>query len=42
VLRGELAHVEGLYGWAVRTAEKAGESLPALIEAADAESGPMG
>jgi len=38
VLRGELVHVEGLYGWAARTAEKANRSLLQLLEAADADS----
>ena len=39
VLRGELAHVEGLYGWARRTAEKGNRSLPQLLELADADDG---
>ena len=34
VLRGELVHVEGLYGWAVRMAEKANRPLLDLLEAA--------
>jgi 5S rRNA maturation endonuclease (ribonuclease M5) len=38
VLRGELVHVEGLYGWAVRTAEKANRSLVQLLESAEAEA----
>jgi len=37
VLRGELAHVEGLYGWAARTAEKGNRSLGQLLELAEAE-----
>ena len=37
VLRGELVHVEGLYGWAARTAEKANRSLLQLLEAAEAD-----
>ncbi|HYB80004.1 MAG TPA: toprim domain-containing protein [Thermoplasmata archaeon] len=37
VLRGELVHVEGLYGWASRTAGKAHRSLTQLLEAAEAE-----
>lgn len=37
VLRGELVHVEGLYGWASRTAEKANRSLPHLLELAEAD-----
>ncbi len=31
VLRGELAHVEGLYGWARRLAERRGTSLEQLL-----------
>ncbi|MCI4373675.1 MAG: toprim domain-containing protein [Thermoplasmata archaeon] len=31
VLRGELVHVEGLYGWARRLAEKQGDLLEALL-----------
>lgn len=43
VLRGELVHVEGLYGWASRTAEKANRSLGQLLESAEAEpDGPTG
>jgi len=38
VLRGELVHVEGLYGWAARTAEKANRSLAQLLETAEAEA----
>jgi 5S rRNA maturation endonuclease (ribonuclease M5) len=38
ILRGELVHVEGLYGWAARTAEKGNRSLAALLEFADAEA----
>ena len=37
VLRGELVHVEGLYGWANRTAEKARQSLALRLESAEAE-----
>jgi len=37
-LHGELAHVEGLYGWARRTAEKANRSLGQLLETAEAEA----
>jgi 5S rRNA maturation endonuclease (ribonuclease M5) len=40
VLRGELVHVEGLYGWAVRTAEKGNRSLIQLLESAEADAGP--
>ncbi len=32
VLRGELVHVEGLYGWARRNAERLGASLEELLE----------
>ena len=38
VLRGELVHVEGLYGWAARTAEKTNRSLGQLLEAAEVEA----
>jgi 5S rRNA maturation endonuclease (ribonuclease M5) len=38
VLRGELAHVEGLYGWAHRTAEKGNRSLGQLLEAAERDA----
>ena len=40
VLRGELVHVEGLYGWAARTAEKGNRSLVQLLDAAEAEDDP--
>jgi len=40
VLRGELVHVEGLYGWAARSAEKAHRSLALLLEAEETE-GPL-
>ncbi len=33
LLRGELVHVEGLYGWARRTAERLGQSLEQLLDA---------
>jgi 5S rRNA maturation endonuclease (ribonuclease M5) len=39
VLRGELVHVEGLYGWAARTAEKGNRSLPNLLEVAEEDGG---
>ncbi len=40
ILRGELVHVEGLYGWARRTAEKSDRSLVQLLDAeAPVESG---
>jgi 5S rRNA maturation endonuclease (ribonuclease M5) len=32
VLRGELVHVEGLYGWARRQAEAEGRSIEALLD----------
>jgi 5S rRNA maturation endonuclease (ribonuclease M5) len=31
ILRGELVHVEGLYGWARRLAEKQGETIDVLL-----------
>jgi len=40
VLRGELVHVEGLYGWAVRAAGKANRSLVQLLELAEADGAP--
>jgi 5S rRNA maturation endonuclease (ribonuclease M5) len=36
ILRGELTHVEGLFGWARRQAERRGEPLERITEAADA------
>ncbi|MCI4365075.1 MAG: toprim domain-containing protein [Thermoplasmata archaeon] len=42
VLRGELVHVEGLYGWARRLAEKQGESIESRLgplESADGTTG---
>jgi 5S rRNA maturation endonuclease (ribonuclease M5) len=38
ILRGELVHVEGLYGWALRTAEKGHRSLAAMLDLAESES----
>ncbi len=35
VLRGELVHVEGLYGWARRLAEKQGEVIETLLGPVD-------
>jgi len=35
LLRGELTHVEGLFGWARRTAEKAGAPLDHFVSASD-------
>ncbi len=35
VLRGELTHVEGLYGWARRQAERRGETLERLAARRD-------
>jgi len=32
LLRGELTHVEGLFGWARRQAERRGETLERLVE----------
>lgn len=39
ILRGELVHVEGLYGWALRTAEKGNRSLVTMLELADEDAG---
>ncbi len=39
VLRGELAHVEGLHGWARRLAERQGGSLEQLLGAPGSERG---
>jgi len=41
ILRGELVHVEGLYGWARRTGEKGNRSLATLLEVAEAEAEPL-
>jgi 5S rRNA maturation endonuclease (ribonuclease M5) len=38
ILRGELTHVEGLFGWARRQAERRGEPLERLTEAAEPPS----
>jgi len=38
VLRVELVHVEGLYRWALRTAEKGNRSLGQLLELAEADA----
>jgi len=35
ILRGELTHVEGLFGWARRQADRRGEPLERLTEGAD-------
>lgn len=35
ILRGELTHVEGLFGWARRQAERRGEPLERLTEGRD-------
>jgi 5S rRNA maturation endonuclease (ribonuclease M5) len=35
ILRGELVHVEGLFGWARRLAEKQGDSIEALLGPTD-------
>ncbi len=42
VLRGELVHVEGLYGWARRLAEKQGETLEAVLGPMDRPDGLTG
>jgi 5S rRNA maturation endonuclease (ribonuclease M5) len=34
-LRGELTHVEGLFGWARRQAERRGEPIERILEAGD-------
>lgn len=38
ILRGELTHVEGLYGWARRQAERRGESIERLTEGSEDRS----
>jgi 5S rRNA maturation endonuclease (ribonuclease M5) len=42
VLRGELAHVEGLYGWARRLAEKQGDAIETLLGPLEATDVPTG
>jgi 5S rRNA maturation endonuclease (ribonuclease M5) len=42
ILRGELVHVEGLYGWARRLAEKQGDSLETLLGPVDPAGDPTG
>jgi len=42
VLRGELVHVEGLYGWARRLAEKQGDTLEVLLGPLDGPDPPTG
>jgi 5S rRNA maturation endonuclease (ribonuclease M5) len=42
VLRGELVHVEGLYGWARRLAEAEGTTLEEAFEYADGAAGSTG
>jgi 5S rRNA maturation endonuclease (ribonuclease M5) len=42
VLRGELVHVEGLYGWARRLAEKQGDTLELLLGPVDGADGLTG
>jgi 5S rRNA maturation endonuclease (ribonuclease M5) len=42
VLRGELVHVEGLYGWARRLAESDGTSIEQRLEDADGDEEPTG
>ncbi len=41
VLRGELAHVEGLAGWARRNATRRGSSLEALLDLRDPPGGAL-
>ena len=36
IVRGELVHVEGLYGWARRLAERGGHSLDELMDPVEA------
>ncbi|HTW55965.1 MAG TPA: toprim domain-containing protein [Thermoplasmata archaeon] len=40
VLRGEVVHVEGLYGWARRTAEKLGRSIDDVTDGAELARSP--
>ncbi len=42
VLRGEIVHVEGLYGWARRLAESDGASIEQLLDEADGEEAATG
>ena len=42
ILRGELVHVEGLYSWARRLAEKGGDSLEALLGPVEPADEPTG
>lgn len=42
ILRGELVHVEGLYGWARRLAEKQGETLESVLGPFDSADGATG
>ena len=42
VLRGELVHVEGLYGWARRLAEREGTSIEQRLDDADGDERPTG
>jgi len=40
LLRGELAHVEGLYGWARRSAERYGVPFDRVVDGPDGPSAP--
>lgn len=40
LLRGELTHVEGLYGWARRTAEAAGAPIELWLQTLERDAGP--
>ena len=42
VLRGELVHVEGLYGWARRLAEGKGDTIEQRLEQVDGADAPTG
>jgi 5S rRNA maturation endonuclease (ribonuclease M5) len=39
IVRGELVHVEGLYGWARRLAERAGQPLEEMLDGVDEAEG---
>jgi 5S rRNA maturation endonuclease (ribonuclease M5) len=41
LLRGELVHVEGLYGWARRTAERLGRPLELLLDGEEPAVSPV-
>jgi 5S rRNA maturation endonuclease (ribonuclease M5) len=42
LVHGELVHVEGLYGWARRLAEKQGDTLETLLGPVDGVADPRG